>query len=72
MALFDRKRTNFDISTPYYTIGDSKTILVIGLGNPGKEYAANRFDGWCKTGIIRSFLIKAFNFLKSKSCRLWI
>ncbi len=44
MGLFDRKKTNFYDAQPFYTIGNSSTILVIGLGNPGKKYSANRHN----------------------------
>lgn len=44
MGLFDRKETSFNDSQPYYTIGNSSTILFVGLGNPGKKYSANRHN----------------------------
>ena len=44
MGLFDRKKTSFYDSQPYYTIGNSASVLVVGLGNPGKKYAANRHN----------------------------
>jgi PTH1 family peptidyl-tRNA hydrolase len=44
MGLFDRKKTTFDSVAPLYTVGNSKTLLVIGLGNPGDEYANNRHN----------------------------
>ncbi len=44
MGLFDRQKTNFEMALPYYTVGDAKTLLVLGLGNPGKEYTNNRHN----------------------------
>lgn len=44
MGLFDRKKTSFDTVAPLYTLGNSKTLLVIGLGNPGEEYKNNRHN----------------------------
>jgi PTH1 family peptidyl-tRNA hydrolase len=44
MGLFDRKKTDYFDAQPYYTIGGSKTMVFIGLGNPGKEYSANRHN----------------------------
>ncbi|HEY5806301.1 MAG TPA: aminoacyl-tRNA hydrolase [Candidatus Saccharimonadales bacterium] len=61
MALF-QKRPEVGQAVQFYTLGQNKQILIIGLGNPGKEYdgtrhnigfatldafaAANDFDPW--------------------------
>ncbi|HEU4965956.1 MAG TPA: aminoacyl-tRNA hydrolase [Candidatus Saccharimonadales bacterium] len=43
MSLFQRN-TNFSSTAQYYTLGQQRTVLLVGLGNIGKEYNHTRHN----------------------------
>ena len=74
MALFQKQPQASD-SIQYYTLGQNKTVLLVGLGNPGREYdgtrhnigfasvdafaKANNFDPWIEKKDLKCLFASA-------------
>jgi peptidyl-tRNA hydrolase, PTH1 family len=65
MALFQKNPYNTEDNKPLYTLGLQKTVLMVGLGNIGKEYDGTRhnigfacIDAYCESAGINNWIEK--------------
>lgn len=72
MALFQRKPDVGGNNKPIYTLGLQKTVLIVGLGNPGKQYNGSRHNiGFaCIDALANSQGIEAWTDKKDLKCTL--
>lgn len=71
MALFQKKPLAGS-SVPLYTLGQSRSVLVVGLGNPGKQYEGTRHNiGFaCLDEVIAANDLSAWITKKDLKCQL--
>lgn len=57
MALFQKNPFDSNEKKPLYTLGLNKTVLIVGLGNMGRQYAATRHNiGFACVDVLRDKL----------------
>lgn len=71
MALF-HKKPDSGSSAPLYTLGLNKSCLIVGLGNPGKEYEMTRHNiGFeCVESLAKALEFEGWVHKKDMNCSL--
>jgi PTH1 family peptidyl-tRNA hydrolase len=69
MALF-QKKPQVSNSAPLYTVGLNKSLLIVGLGNIGKEYEFTRHNAGflCANHIVKTLDLPDFIQKKNHNC----